>query len=209
MIFLYCGDSMTKIKNIEYNSEYIEIESSDKYVYKIPNNNSYVRNLLYKGISANEEFAKYIKYYDKCADICIYPTWIALGFLVYGLATNFILLDLVLIGCGGLSGLSLVSTIIFKTVSKNLKNKANNNEFFTKLYEYAISGGKTNDKQKQKTSQNVKLNDYSKKGKQIVQDESIRRNQSVQNNLVKVKENIYHLNKNQIIQDEEVHQRKR
>lgn len=209
MIFLYCGDNMSKIKNIDYNSEYIEIESSDKYIYKIPNNNSYVRDLLYKGISINKELNKDIKYYDKCADICMYPIWIALGFLIYGLATNFILLDMVLIACGGIAGLSLVGTTIFKIASKKLKNKANNNEYFTKLYEYAKSGGKIKDNQKQKTSQNVKMNEYSNSRKQIVQDEPIRRNQSVQNNSVKVKENIYHLNKNQIIQDEEVHQRKR
>ncbi len=207
MVCLYCGGNMDKINNIEYDSEYIKIESSDKYIYKIPNNNSYVRDLLYKGIGDNKELAKDIKYYDKCADICIYPIWIALGFLIYGLATNFILLDMVLIGCGGIAGLSLVGTTIFKIASKKLKNKANNNEYFTKLYEYAISGGKTKDKQK--TAQNVKLNEYSKSGKQIIQDEPIKRNQSVQNNSIKRNENEYHLNKNQIIQDEEIYQRKR
>lgn len=209
MIFLYCGDSMDKIKNIEYNNEYIEIESSNQYLYKIPNNNSYIRELLYKGINENKELYNDIKYYNKCANICMYPIWVALGILIYALVTNFILLDMILIGCGVLSGLSLMGTTIFKMVSKKLNNQANNNEYFTRIYEYAISGGKIKDNKKQKEYQSVKLNEYSKKGKQIIQDEPIIRKQIIQNDLVKLNENEYRLNKNQIIQDEEVHQKKR
>lgn len=206
MIFLYCGDNMDKINNIEYDNEYIKIESSDKYIYKIPNNNSYVRDLLYKGISANKKINKDIKYYDKCSDICIYPILGSLGFVLYALATNFILLDLILIGCGGVTGLSLVGTGVFKLVSKNLKEKANNNEYFSKLYEYAISGGKIKDKNKQQTSKSIKSEQYQKSKNQIIQDKTINRNQ---NNLSKTNYNTYHLNKNQIIQDEEVLKRKR
>ena len=200
---------MNKIKNVEYNSEYIEIESSDKYIYKIPNNNSYVRDLLYKGISMNKELNRDIKYYDKCADICMYPIWVSLGFVLYGLATNFILLDMVLIACGGITALSLVGTNIFKLVSKNLKEKADNNEYFTKIYEYALNSGKNKENKKQQSLKNVKSNEYSKTKKQIIQDEPIRRNQNIQNNLQKSNYNEYHLNRKQIIQDEELPQRKR
>lgn len=203
---------MEKIKGIEYNNEYIELETSDKYIYKIPNNNSYVRNLLYNGIKNNKQLDKDIKYYDKCADICIYPIWVSVGFLVYSIVTNFILLDMILIGCGALTGLSLLGTTVFKLVNRNLKIKANNNEYFIKLYEYAKSGGKSKDDKKmsiQKNNQNVKSNQYAKSGKQIIQDEPIRKRQSTQTSSIELSENIYHLNKNQIIQDEEVHQRKR
>lgn len=200
---------MNKINNIEYNNEYVEIESSDKYIYKIPNNNSYVRDLLYKGISMNKELNKYIKYYDKCADICMYPIWVSLGFVLYALATNFILLDMVLIACGGITALSLVGTNVFKLASKNLKEKANNNEYFTKIYEYALSGGKTKENKRKESLRNVRSNEYSKSKKQIIQDEPIRRNQNIQNNLGKSNYSGYHLNKSQIIQDEEIHQRKR
>ena len=200
---------MKKIKNIEYNSEYIEIESSDKYIYKIPNNNSYVRELLYKGISMNKELNKNIKYYDKCANICMYPIWISLGFILYGLATNFLLLDMVLIACGGVTALSLVGTNIFKLVSKNSKEKADNNEYFTKIYEYALNGGKNKENKKQQSLKNVKSNEYSKTKKQIIQDKPIIEKQKNQNNLGIYNYNGYHLNKNQIIQDEPTFQRKR
>ena len=110
---------MGKIKNIEYNNEYIQIEASDRYNYKIPNNNSYIRNLLNNGIRENENLEKDIEYYNKCANICMYPIWIAAGMLAYGLISKFILLDLVLIVCGAQVGLSLLGITVFKIAIKN------------------------------------------------------------------------------------------
>lgn len=132
---------MSKIKNIEYNNEYITLETENN-IYRIPNNNTYVRNLLYKGIDSNKSLDKDIKFYDNCATISVYPIWIALAFVIYGIATKFILLDLIMIGAGGMAGLSLLGTTVFKFVEKKLKNKANNNEYFTQIYEYAKNGGK-------------------------------------------------------------------
>lgn len=187
---------MDKIKNIKYNNEYIEIESSDKYIYKIPNNNSYIRSLLYKGINSNKELNNDIKFCDKCADICVYPICVALGCLAYGFITNFLVLDLLMILCGGMSAIALTGVTVFKLISNNIKTKANNNEYFTKIYEYAINGGKIDNKKQNNVKQTNKSIDSSKKT-------AIIQNTNQKNN------NLYNLPQGDIIQNEETHQRKR
>ena len=157
----------------------------------------------------NKQLNKDIKYYDKCADICVYPIWVSLGFILYGLATNTLVLDLIMMLSGGIVGLSLTGTIVFKMVSKKFKDMANNNEYFTKIYEYALNGGKNKENKKQDSLINVKSNEYAKNKTQIIQDEPIRKTQNIQNNLDQSNYNEYHLNRNQIIQDEEITQRKR
>lgn len=187
---------MKKIENIEYNNEYIKIESADNYIYKIPNNNSYVRNLLYKGISVSQEMKQTINFCNKCSNICLLPIWVALGFVAYGVMTNFIALDLLLILCGGMTTIALTGRMVFKSVEKKLKKKAKNNEYFTKLYEYAINGGKINNKKQNKMKQNNKQANYSKT------TAIIKNNNQINNSS-------YNLTRNNIVQDEEVHQRKR
>lgn len=185
---------MDKITNIEYNKDYIKLEISNKIIYKIPNNNDYIKNLLQKGINENQGLEKDIKFYDNCANICIYPTWIALGFLVYGVISKFILLDLILILAGGMAGISLVGTAVFKIMSHKSENKANNNKNFIKIYEYAKNGGRVNNLQSNNTKQDIKNSNH---------------NQMSSTNKNNYNYNNYHLNREQIIQDEEVHQRKR
>ena len=187
---------MAKIKNVEYNNNYIELEVKNKYIYKIPIN-EYSKNLFNKAINQNKFLYKDIKYYEKCADISLFPIWLATPILIYGIITNFILLDLIFIATVGMVGISLLSTSIFKIASKKLKNQANNNEYFTKLYEYALTGKKDKKYEKQKIVKNIQSSRYSKKGSQIIQDEPLR-----------ATKNQYHLSSNEIIQDEIVASRK-
>ena len=185
---------MDKITNIEYDKDYIKLEISNKIIYKIPKSDSYIKNLLEKGINENRRLEKDIKFYDTCANICIYPTWIALGFLVYGVISNFIAMDLILIFAGCMAGVSLVGTAVFKIVSNKINKKVNNNEHFMKIYEYAKNGGKANNLQNQNTKRNVKTSDNN-------QMSSVHKNN--------YNYNTYHFNREQIIQDEQIQQKKR
>lgn len=179
---------MNKIKNIKYKNNYIEIEVKD-YVYKIPVKSDYVKKLVNKAVIENKDLYKDIKYYDKCANICLYPIWLAVGLLLYGIMSNFILMNLMLFCCGGITGLSLIGTSIFKIASKKLKDEANNNEYFTKLYEYALTGKK--ESSNERTKQTVKSN--------VVEKNTPAKSSNIR----------YHLVNNEIMQDEVNHTRKR
>lgn len=187
---------MVKIKDILIDNNDVSMETNDGYIVNVPIKDSYSLNLFSKAYSDTKYDLKNIKYYNKCADISLFPIWISLGLLIAGYITKFPVMDMILIDCGGMSSLSLLSFATFKLATKVLKNKVCNNSYWCELYNYSLDGNKINTKSnsKCKSVKNNKSNEYSMKRDKIIQDVPIKRTDST-----------YHLNSNEIIQDEFVY----
>ena len=102
-------------------------------------------------------------------------------------------------GCGSMSGLSLLALGAFKTVTRKLRDNVCNNQYWNELYDYSINGNKKNTKSNAKVrSINNKSNEYSMKRDKIIQDIPIKKEKST-----------YHFSGDQIIQDENLRHKKR
>lgn len=201
---------MGKIKKIEYDDNKINMDIGD-YILKIPVDDSRVKDLVSKAESANKDIKKDIKYYDKWGSVCLYPVWVAAALTIYGFCTNFILLDMIMIICGGMSLAALSGYAMCKIITNKLSVKANNNEYWLDLYDYVT--GKKKEKQNEKTNNKTTVNtrnykvqrnsEFSRRKSQIIQDAPITRIN------IPVGASLYHYNKDDIIQDEIVNGRKR
>ena len=189
---------MNGIKNISINNNYIDVETNKGNIVSIPIKDNYSHNLFSKAYADTKNHLKDINYYNKCADISLFPIWASVGFLLAGYITKFPLMDMLLIGCGGMTALSLASFGIFKATTKYLNNKVCNNIYWNELYYYSLNGNKKNTKSVIKKVKKNNISEYSMKKDKIIQDIPIKK-----------ENNTYHLSNNQIIQDEIIHHKNR
>lgn len=184
---------MNAIRHIECINDSIKMTIKDNYELNIPVKNEYTKNLINKALASNKFIEKDIKFYNRCANISLFPVWLSAILLLTGISLNFIAMDLVLICCGGMTAVSLMTNGVLKLVTTKLRQKANNNPYWTELYNYALNSIKNNNDSKVKTNE---INEVSKNKQEIVQKTSV-------NN------SVYHFTRNEIIQDEVEHAKKR
>lgn len=158
---LYKGGIMANIKDISILDGKINMEIEDGYVIDIQVKDEQSLKFFSKAYSETKYDLKSIKYYNKCADISLFPIWISLVLLAGGYVTNFALMDMLLIVCGGMSGLSLLSLGTFKLVSSRLKSKVCSNKYWHQLYNYTLENKKTNFNSKSKKIEKSNNRQYS------------------------------------------------
>lgn len=151
---------MEKIKKITIENENLKIEFDSKEL-SIPLKQEYVKKRINKALEETREDLQNLSFYKKCANICLYPLLAAIGTVVGAYFANFIAMDLVLILCGGLSGISLVGYSVFKIAEVKTEEQAYNNEYWQEISEIAINKIKQ-EKENKKKKTAVKTNNNQK-----------------------------------------------
>ena len=156
---------MEKIKKIIIENENIKMEFGDREL-SIPLKQDYVKKIINKALEESKEDLQNLSFYKKCANICLYPLLGAIGMFIGAYVAKFIAMDLVLIMCGGLAGMSLVGYSVFKFAEAKTEEHAYNNEYWLEIRDLAINKikhGKDNKKKKTVT----KTNNYQKSNNKV------------------------------------------
>lgn len=140
---------MNKINNIIIDDNDLKIEFDNKEL-TIPLTQKYVKKLLDKALLECGEDLKNLKFYKMGAKICIYPLLFAIASFLGAAFSNFIAMDLAVIMCGGMAGMSLLGYSVFKYVEIKTEERAYNNKYWLELRDVALNSIKHGEEKSRK-----------------------------------------------------------